>query len=303
MTGATLPSVADREIQIAFVTGSRWPDLSPDDRIAAEVLGERGFQVRPAIWTDPEVRWGEFELVVLRSCWDYFLHPAIFVNWLDRLEEMGVQFLNPFPTVRWNFDKVYLKQLEDRGIPVIPTEIELSGHSIAEVMDARGWESAVIKPRVSGSGHNTFLLSRAEAALRQTELDGITSGAGALIQPFVEEVAQKGELSFVFIGGRYSHAVCKRPAPGDFRVQSIHGGTVARINPPGQLVADAASVLSVIPHGWSYARVDGCVVGGRLLLMELEMIEPALFFGYSKSAPLRFADEIQRRVAAHEAIR
>lgn len=293
----------ERRHEIAFVTATRWPDLSPDDRLAAQALAAHGCHVRPTIWTDPAVRWEAFDLVVLRSCWDYHLDPAGFRRWLAQVERAGARLVNPLPTVRWNLDKVYLQELADRGVPVIPTEMPTAGTSLKDLMDARGWRSVVVKPRVSGAGHRTIRCSRAEAPHCQPALEGLLLGPGALVQPFMEEVTQDGELSFIFVGGQFTHAVRKRAAPGDFRVQSIHGGSVADLSPAAGHIADARAVLEAVPHPWSYARVDGCVVAGRLILMEVELMEPALYFSSSGVATRRFAHEIRHQAAVHEALR
>ena len=117
-----------------------------------------------------------------------------------------------------------------------------------------------------------------------------------MVQPLVESLVRDGEWSFVFLGGEFSHAVLKRPAPGDFRVQSIHGGTVSRGNPRQEWVSQARAVLDSVTEPWLYARVDGCIVDGRVVLMELEMLEPDLFFNLAPEAAVRFADCLESRV-------
>jgi glutathione synthase/RimK-type ligase-like ATP-grasp enzyme len=115
-----------------------------------------------------------------------------------------------------------------------------------------------------------------------------------MVQPFLETLALDGELSLVFLGGEFSHAVLKRAAAGEFRVQSRYGGTVTRVDPPAEWVTQARSILESVPGPWLYARVDGCILDARFVLVELEMLEPDLFLNYEPEAPRRFADALLR---------
>lgn len=275
---------------IAFVTCRRWPDLSPDDRLVATSLEARGCRIVAAAWNGAEVDWASFDLVALRSCWDYHLAPAGFRDWLRGLEAKRARVVNPVPTLRWNMDKGYLCDLAERGVVVPGTLFPDDGTSLADVMDAQGWSCAVVKPRTSAMAHDTVKVSRDDADAFQSHLDSLIGASGAIVQEHVAAVELAGEISLVFFAGEYSHAVLKKPAPGEFRVQAHHGGTIHRADPDAALVAQAGDVLDQVPLDWSYARVDGCVVGGRLVLMELELIEPALFLGYDIPARDRFAE-------------
>lgn len=281
---------------IAFVTCRRWPGLSADDRLAAHALEERGCRVAAAEWNDPEVEWGSFDLIVVRSCWDYPFFPAAFRDWLWGLDTHGPRVVNPVPTILWNLDKGYLRDLAERGVVIPDTVFPEEGGSLADLMDARRWDCAVVKPRISAMAHGTVRVPRDDAGLFQSHLDSLVEGSGAIIQNYVPAVESTGELSLVFFGGEFSHAVLKKPAPGEFRVQADHGGTVARTDPGTQIIAQAAGVLDRVPLDWTYARVDGCVVEGTLVLMELELIEPALFLAFDVHAPDRFADPLLRRL-------
>ena len=113
-----------------------------------------------------------------------------------------------------------------------------------------------------------------------------------MVQPYVESIESDGELSLLFYGGEYSHAVRKLPARGDFRVQIDRGGTASRMEPPAAVIADARRALSVVPGQVAYARVDGCMIDGRFTLMELEVLEPGLFMRFDPHAAERFAKVI-----------
>ena len=136
----------------------------------------------------------------------------------------------------------------------------------------------LIKPRVSGGSKNTFALNRQEAEERKAALDTLFSEEGYMVQPFLAEVPEKGEWSFVFFRGQFSHSVLKKAKSGDFRVQHYLGGSIyPTATPPQHLLAQATRIARHFAAECLYARVDGIEVGEDLLLMELELIEPFLF--------------------------
>lgn len=279
---------------LAFATCEAWPDLTPSDRRAAEALQARGVRVTPAIWNDRSVEWGEFDRVIIRSPWDYFRHQADFAAWLDRLDEAEAVVENPTAVLRWNLDKVYLRELERRGVTLVPTHWVDQGATaeLGRVLRERRWEHAVVKPTVSAGAANTWVTSPLQAGADQARLAPLLAQSGLMIQRFMPEIRTEGEWSLVFFRKRFSHAVVKRPAVGDFRVQVDHGGTTEPATPSPELLTQARKVLDAVDHDLLYARVDGLDVGGELWLMELEVLEPDLFLGHATGAAERFADAV-----------
>ncbi|MEO6526229.1 MAG: hypothetical protein ABIP93_06365 [Gemmatimonadaceae bacterium] len=156
-----------------------------------------------------------------------------------------------------------------------------------------------MKPAISGSAHETWRTSPGTEQVDDARLGAMTASGCVLVQPLVDAIASHGEWSIVFIGEVYSHAVLKRPRSGDFRVQIEHGGTFEPMRPPDAVIVQALEMLRAAPaerDAMLYARVDGCVVDERLLLMELELIEPVLFLGTSPGAADRMADALLARV-------
>jgi glutathione synthase/RimK-type ligase-like ATP-grasp enzyme len=201
--------------------------------------------------------------------------------------------------IRWNADKRYLLDLARHGIATIPTMIVEGGgaDAIVRLAAAEAWTRFVVKPAISASGYETYAFNapiddRAIGALRRA-----ASVGDVLVQPFADEVQRDGEYSFIFINGRFSHATIKRAAAGEFRVQAEHGGRADAIDATDSLVSQAARVLSVLPEIPLYARVDGIVRGDAFLLMELELIEPNLYFEHRDGAALRMARAIAARLA------
>lgn len=287
--------------RIALVTYAPDPEVQPDDLPLADALRRRGAIATAHVWDDPSVDWTEFDALVIRSTWDYFLKPDRFREWLDTREAEGTQVLNPIPAVRWNMDKRYLRDLAQRGIATVPTHWVEPGEraELAVILRDREWDEAVVKPAVSAAAHETWRTRRALASSDDARLHTLGAKGALLVQPFLPEIERDGEWSLLFFAGRYSHSARKRPRAGDFRVQSQHGGaysaepapTIA-VDAAQRVIAVALRLLRLAPAALPYARVDGCIVDGAFLLMELEIIEPSLYFGQSPAAAERCAEAL-----------
>ncbi|MCW5875526.1 MAG: hypothetical protein KIS85_01470 [Anaerolineales bacterium] len=284
--------------RIAFVTDTSFPDLTEGDRLGVDALRPHGVVVEAAIWHDPAIDWTAFDLVVLRSTWDYHLRLAEFAAWLDALDAQQVQVCNPTDVIRWNMEKTYLSDLQDAGVTVLPSVWLPQGAraDLADLLAEKGWTQAVIKPVVSANAHETLRAAGSDAAVVQPKFAELLQNGGVIVQEFAPEIQRHGEWSFMFFNGEYSHAAIKRPQAGDFRVQLDYGGGFAAIEAPPELVTQAAGVLEAIETELLYARVDAIERDGQLLLMELELIEPYLFLELDPAAPARFAEAIAARL-------
>lgn len=278
--------------RIALATSHTYPSLTEDDRLLIEPLGSRGFGAEAAVWSDPDVPWSGCDAVILRSCWDYHLRLAEFLAWIGRLEKDGVRLWNPPEMVRWNANKGYLRDLESRGIPIVPTFWPDEPVNLCGQLRSLGWDRAVVKPRVSATAHRTMLISAGDAADAQPLVDDLLAGPGVMVQQFMDGIRTSGEWSLIFFSGEFSHAVIKIPKAGDFRVQHDFGGLEESAEAPGEIREAAARVVAALEQAPLYARVDGVESGGRFLLMELELIEPALFLGCARDAAHRFAKSV-----------
>jgi glutathione synthase/RimK-type ligase-like ATP-grasp enzyme len=287
-------SVAPRG-SVALVTCAAYPDLSPDDRLLLPALAAAGFEPLARRWDEPDEPWHRHAAVVVRSSWDYHHRSPEFHAWLDRLEAAGARVFNPVPILRWNADKRYLRDLASAGIEVVPTAWvnQREEGSLASLADARGWRRVVVKPSVSATAFETWRTGPDVTDDDEQRFRRLTGERPALVQPYLPEI-EGGELSLVFLGGEYSHAVLKRPRPGDFRVQTDFGGTVEPVRPETPVIEAAVRSLRAAPGPTLYARVDLCLVGGRVQLMELELLEPALFFATEPAAARRFAEALRR---------
>lgn len=284
---------------VALATCSTLKELADDDQPLLAELWNLRIKAEPAVWDDPAVDWGSFDAVVIRSTEDYHLSPAAFFAWLARLEALGTALWNPAPVVRANADKFYLKELEAAGVSIVPTLWVNPGErpDLAELLASRGWNDAVVKPVVSAGAFRTSRVKLGESGA-QAALDEVLACSGAVVQPYLAEIAAEGEWSFIFLGGEFSHAVLKTPRAGDFRVQERYGGRTQRREPPPELLAQARDALIAGPRPCLYARVDGVRRGGELVVIELELIEPALYLSHSPVAARKFAEAIKARLSA-----
>ncbi len=286
--------------RIALTTCARLPNLAPDEALLVRALSDHGIEGRAAIWDDASVDWSGFDAIVVRSAWDYHLKHDAFHAWLDRIETSGTPIWNPAPLLRWNSNKRYLGDLAKRGVNVVPTRWaeETPELTLAEIMERAGWREVVVKPAVSATAHETFRVHKDDAASFEERFSQLRADYQMQVQPLVREILGEGEWSLCFFGGEFSHALRKRPARGDFRVQDEHGGRAMLDEPPPGLIKDAAKVLAKVQWPWAYARVDCCNVDEHLLLMELEMLEPTFYLDLAPGAAVRLAAALERLVRA-----
>ena len=255
----------------------------------AAALTAAGADVEPIPWT--EVRdVSAYDLVLPLVAWGYHTDYPRWLELLDRAEAARWPMVNPPVLLRWNGDKAYLAELADLGVSTVPT-LAVEACCDADLEKARrefGSEWLVIKPPVSASAMGTHRLGSND------DLPGDSLRRPMIIQPLVEEIARTGEFSVMLFDGEYSHAVVKRPKPGDFRVQEYHGGvTTACKSPPAGAVELAQQALAAAPAKAIYARVD--IVPddeGTLMIMELELIEPSLFLDQVPAAAEAFTRAI-----------
>ena len=292
---------------IALATYAALPTLATDEHPLVEELAALGVRAVPAVWDDATVAWNAFDAVIVRSCWDYHLRIDQFFAWIDRVSALGVRVWNPPAMLRWNSRKTYLHDLTIGGVRTVPT-LWLAGDgarrsalSLEKILQDTGWTNVVVKPVVSASAHETWRVSRDEArvnrAVHDARLATLVAGHGAMVQPFVPEIATDGEWSLLFFGGEFSHVVQKRAAHGDFRVQREFGGTFETMSRPTPRVLDQAErALRSAPGEALYARVDGVILDGDLVVTELELLEPSLFLDAEAGAPARLAAAIAARL-------
>jgi len=291
-------------MSVALVTCQAWPNLYEDDHLLVAALEDIGIDSAPAVWSDASIDWTSFDALVMRSPWDYFERAAEFRAWLDARIAEGALLCNSREILDWNFDKGYLQELARAGVAVVPTLcIAAKDHAadIAALARARGWDDIVVKPAIGGSAYRIHRFRLEELDRHAADLAETLEDRGLLVQPFLPEIQSGGELSLLFFDGVFSHAVCKRPKAGDYRVQFQFGGTDEGVQVSEEVLAQGRTCVEHAPAPTTYARVDGVVQDGRFLLMELEIFEPLMFLSYHPEAPTRFARAIRKRLTAPRA--
>ena len=255
----------------------------------AEALSTAGAEVEPITWTDVGDVSG-YDLVLPIVAWGYHLDYQRWIALLDRAEAEHWPMVNPPALLRWNSDKSYLAEFIDRDIATVPT-LAVESCCDADLEEARrrfdsDW--LVIKPPVSAGAVRTHRLGPND------DLPADSIRQPMIIQPLIEEIARTGEFSLMLFDGEFSHAVVKRPAAGDFRVQEHLGGeTLPCKAPPAGAVRLAQAALAAAPATATYARVD--IVPddeGTLRIMELELVEPSLFLNYAPDGGTAFTRSI-----------
>jgi glutathione synthase/RimK-type ligase-like ATP-grasp enzyme len=231
----------------------------------------------------------DFDLVLPLVAWGYHKEYARWLALLDFAEAQRWPMLNPPALLRWNSDKAYLAELADRDVPSVPT-IAVESCCDADLEEARrhfGSDSLVIKPPVSASAAGTHRIGPGD------DLPPESRGQPMIVQPLIEEIGRSGEFSLMLFDGEFSHSVVKRPKPGEFRVQAHHGGVTLPSDPPPGAVELAQKALTAAPAKATYARVDIIPDDeGVLRIMELELIEPALFLDFAPDGGKAFARSI-----------
>ncbi len=278
-------------LDVAVASCVSLPEPDPDEAPLLGALRAGGLSAEVLAWDDPRADFASARLTVIRSTWNYPERPAAFLDWVDRTAAAGALW-NPREVVRWNSHKSYLLDLEGRGVPVVPTHLARRGDATAlrDVMRERGWREVVVKPAVSGGSRGTLrvgadALDRGEAHLR-----ALVAREDALVQPYLRSVEGYGERAVVWIDGEPTHAVRKSPRfLGD--AESVSG--------PMPIAPEEAELarhaVAVAPGALLYGRVDlARDEDGRPRVMELELLEPSLFFAQSAAALARYVAAVRR---------
>ncbi len=263
-----------------------------DDELLYEPMAERGWAVTPVSWRVREADWSRFDAVIIRTTWDYHKFPAEFLATMEEIDRSPARLENSLELLRWNMDKRYLRDLESDGVCVVPTAWGggLRAGDIRAAFDDFQTEEIVVKPVIGAAADDTFRVSSNAKSAAQAQVETVFDGRDYMIQPFMRQIVEEGEFSLFFFGGAYSHAILKTPKPDDFRSQEEHGGVIRPVEPEQALLRQGRKALEYVEPLPLYARVD-LVRTGRdgFAVMELELIEPALYFRMDPDSPRRFA--------------
>ncbi len=280
----------------AFLTMDSLDGFCCYDHLLHEPMKESGWDVEEISWCSNGVSWDAYEVVLIRSPWDYMEAPKQFLKVLEEIDGSKARLENSLNIVKWNIEKTYLRDLEQRGVPSIPTLwndrfVEAEARSFFDQLNVG---EIIIKPTLGAGAQNTYRLGveKFEDSLSILRSDYVDRAF--MVQPFISEIIDPGEFSLFYFAGELSHAIQKKPKAGDFRVQEEHGGVLSKIEPDADMLSCASCALELIGEMPLYARVDLVPYRGQLVLMEIELIEPSLYFNLDAEAPGRFVKAFDR---------
>ena len=260
--------------------------IAKEDDLLLSACKKHGISAKLVAWDDNNFDWSSTKTVLIREVWDYFHRFKEFEQWLE-LVSSKTRLINDAAIIKWNWDKHYMADVEKNGVAIVPTIfIEVGDQrSLSEIISSSGWDECILKPCISGGARHTYKLNASTCSEYEKIQAELIQEEPMMLQPFIESIGTKGEVSFIVINGKYEHAVLKKAKAGDFRVQDDWGGTLHEYQISAKEIRLAEAIVAKSCPEAYYARVD--LVWGsndELLLGELELIEPELWFRRNEKA-------------------
>ena len=280
-------------MNIALITCDKLPNLTPTDQLLIPELAKHNITAQAVIWSDNTINWNDFDYLIFRSPWDYFEKETEFNNWLDLLQKQEIKTFNALEIIQQNKHKFYLRNLEKQGIPIIPTIFidKTSALNLNQIIPSQ-WKKAVIKPAYSGGSYQTEVFESNEIESINQKYQPIAAEKELLLQEFMPQIKTQGETSFIFFNKKFSHALNKKPIEGEFRIQVQFGGIYTASEPSAALIQQAQKIVDTFSGNLLYARVDGIIINNQLQLMEIECLEPDLYFEFKEGSLERFVESM-----------
>lgn len=291
----------------AFLSMDNLNDFEVYDHLLFKPLKELGWHAEEVSWRNINVDWDSYDAVIIRSSWDYQKDPQSFLDLLSKIEQSDAVLENSLEIVKWNIAKTYLRDLESDGIEIVPSlwyqtfDVDLFPSVFTDLKS----EEIVIKPTISAGADDTFRIHKSNYGIFIDDLRSVFKDRAFLVQPFMNNITAEGEFSVFFFGDTYSHTILKTPKANDFRVQEEHGGRLTLVEPEESLLDVARTMRNMIQPEPLYTRADYVrTPENTFSLMELELIEPSLYFNMDPQSPKRFAkvfDEwITKKLPTHD---
>lgn len=285
-------------MKIALLTCENLPNLTESDQLLIPAFAQHNIEAKPVIWEDKSIHWSDFDYLIFRNTWDYYEKQEAFNSWLNQIQTLGIKTLNPIEIIQQNKHKFYLKDLQNLGVKIIPTQfIDITKQlNIKEIIPSE-WTKTVIKPAFSAGSYLTELFNAKDADTISEKYKNIAAEKELLLQKFMPEIQTLGETSFIFFNKKFSHCVNKKPAENDFRIQVQFGGKYTLIHPTQELVEQAQKIINIFNSNLLYARVDTIIIENQIHLMEVECIEPDLYFQLEKNSIEKFITSFLELIA------
>ena len=267
-----------------------------EDNLLKTELEKLGLRVIKKAWNSLDFNWSETKFAVFRSTWDYFDKFRDFKTWLEKVKE-ETTFINSYELINWNLDKKYLIELNKKGINIPTSEVitKEDNLTLANLFKKYNFNEAIIKPTISGAARDTYRITKNNFYDYENKFFDLKSKEDLIFQEFLNNIISQGEISLIFIGRKYTHAVKKIAKEGDYRVQDDHGGRVEVYNATNEEILFAQDCLEKCPTLPIYSRIDIIYDNkNEICLGEIEMIEPELWFRNNKNAAKLLASEINK---------
>jgi hypothetical protein len=270
-----------------------------DDELTITHLHDVGWTVEMVSWRK-DYNWSQFDVVVIRSTWDYQNDPDAFFAVLESIDRSNTRLENSLELVRWNMQKTYLRDIALKGTSIVPTlwqEKAVDTKKLGSFFDQLDTEEIIIKPIIGASAGHAFRLHQSQSSEKIPVLEKIFERRAYMVQPFMANIIEEGEFSLIYFEGMHSHTILKTPKTNDFRVQEEHGGNIRPVIAEPELLHSSQNVIDSLPQKPLYARADFVrTEQSTFALMELELIEPALYFRMDADSPMRFAHALTTRL-------
>ena len=281
------------KMKIALLTCQKLPNLNLSDQQFIPTLAKHNIIATAAIWDDKSINWTLFDYLLFRNTWDYYEKENQFNTWLNHIQALGIKTLNAIEIIQKNKHKFYLKDFYNQGITILPTVFieKTTTLNLSQIIPSH-WKKAVIKPAFSAGSFQTQLFEVSQIEQINLQYQSIAQEKELLLQEYMPQIVTQGETSFIFFNKQFSHCVNKKPAKGDFRIQVQFGGNYTLIHPSQDLINQAQKIVNTFPDKLLYARVDTIIINNQLHLMEVECIEPDLYFNLSENSQTNFVNAL-----------
>jgi len=269
------------------------------DKLLVGPLSKLGWDAEEISWRKENVDWHYYDAVIVRSTWDYQNDSEKFLSVLENINNSSAHLENDLELMNWNMNKKYLFDLEKKGIKIVDTiwETSFNSNNTYDYFDRLNSEEIIIKPNISANADNTFRLSKEKLNGHMKELEQVFAQRDFMVQPFIQNIVDEGEYSLFFFNSEFSHCVLKKPKENDFRVQEEHGGIFKSINPTEQQKSIAENIIKKLSTIPLYARADLVrTAQNEFVLMELELIEPSLYFNLDDESAEKFSSAFVRKI-------
>jgi len=276
----------------AFLTMVDLSNFECYDNQLVEPMNKNGWACYFVPWDQAETDWSYFDLAIIRSTWDYQDRIKEFIKVLTEIDSSSCVLQNSLNLINWNIDKTYLKTLSQNEVEIVPSLFldEFSSDELKNCFAHFFTDKLIIKPCISANADDTFVIKESNYLDMLPLLESLFNNRKFIVQPFIESIIDEGEYSLIFFKKKHSHTLLKKPKKNDFRVQEEHGGELQLItNTNNGMLKSAENIINKLPESSLYSRVDFVRDKGKFLLMEIELIEPSLYFNLKPEAAHTFA--------------